>query len=470
MVACPMEPRELRFTLIRTDLLQDAVVVLGDSLLIGRLRECELLLNHPRVSRVQAGIKVIAGYYYIFNLRTSNPVHLNGKPITENDCLAAGDRLAIGPFLLDVDINDKGLVLEVSLQIGVSYQGLDAADPALETEKADAKKRKRAAPLPADKALDVFWEKRMREVGKIVRPSPLFPTSQRRAGKTQSVWTSTTDLARRWPVSFLIWGTIIGVVPVVVAACWFANAYAPAPVARVHAQKELRISPPIAVQASANSCTTCHSLTLKMETQCANCHHTDAFVATIVKGHSAAGISCVNCHPEHRGADFRVADAAVLACTQCHNDANNQTYNGYSVGTPHGGTFGYPVLDGKWVWKGLDDAEWALKEIKQTRLPTQTDEQWRSTQFHAIHVLRVRAVPGIKGDPQGLLWCNACHEPMEPPSRTTPRTKCGLCHGGRIEVQTGRVLIAADKPNCTSCHIQHAMDKRNFISVAIRVD
>src|SRR2546422_9449780 len=141
MVACPMEPKDRKFTLVRTDLLQEAVVVLSDSILVGRLRECELLLNHPRVSRVQAGIRVIECNYYVFSLRKSNPVHLNGRPITENDCLAAGDRLAIGPFLLDVDINDKGLVLEVSLEIGISSEEFVTADPAAETERPDANPR-----------------------------------------------------------------------------------------------------------------------------------------------------------------------------------------------------------------------------------------------------------------------------------------------------------------------------------------
>src|SRR5712692_4566836 len=101
-----------KFTIVRTDLVQDAITILSDSLLIGRLRECELLLNHPWVSRVQAGIRIIEGKYYIFSLRPSNAVRLNGRPVIVNEGLAAGDRLAIGPFLVDVDIDDEGMVLE----------------------------------------------------------------------------------------------------------------------------------------------------------------------------------------------------------------------------------------------------------------------------------------------------------------------------------------------------------------------
>ena len=69
----------------------------------------------------------------------------------------------------------------------------------------------------------------------MVRPSPLFPRSQRRAGKAQFNWTPTSDLARRWPVSFFIWGAVVVGALSVAAAYWYANAYAPAPLSRSHA-------------------------------------------------------------------------------------------------------------------------------------------------------------------------------------------------------------------------------------------
>src|SRR5437764_6250265 len=238
---------------------------------------------------------------------------------------------------------------------------------------ADPRRRSAIGParLPSSKALDVFWGKRMREAGKMVRPSPLFPLSKRRTGKAQSIWTSTTDLARRWPVSFFIWGAIIGAVPALATAYWYANAYAPAPLSRSHAEKQLTISPPIAARANANSCTTCHTLRGSMTAQCDNCYSTEAFAATIIKLHFEEGISCANCHPEHRGAEFRADEAALRACSECHNEVNKRTYNGRSVHTPHQGAFGYPVVNGKWVWAGLDEEEWARKKIRVKRPPTE---------------------------------------------------------------------------------------------------
>jgi len=79
------------------------------------------------------------------------------------------------------------------------------------------------------------------------------------------------------------------------------------------------------------------------------------------------------------------------------------------VGTPHGGTFGYPVFDGKWKWTGLDDSEWALKQIPVRRLPADTEDRWHSKQFHAVH-MRVRTVAGIPGNAEGELSCSSCHK------------------------------------------------------------
>src|SRR6267143_3509272 len=100
-----------KFIIIRDDLQVDPVTIITEGLLIGRLRECELLLNHPSVSRVQAGIKQIEGDYYIFNLRPANPVKLNGRPIVENQALGEGDVLEAGPFLLEIDFADDALVI-----------------------------------------------------------------------------------------------------------------------------------------------------------------------------------------------------------------------------------------------------------------------------------------------------------------------------------------------------------------------
>jgi hypothetical protein len=459
-----------RFIIIREDLVQDPVTIISDGLLIGRLVECELLLNHPAVSRAQAGIKEIEGNYYLFSLRPANPPHLNGKEVEQNEALAPGDVIAIGPFLLEIDRNEEGLIIKVALLIGM--EAADNTSPLIgTTEKlimpeAGKKppKAPRAAPLPGNKTLDIFWDKRIREAGKMVRHSPLFPKSQRRAGKAQFNWTPTSDLARGWPVALLIWGAVIVTVFSVAGVFWFANAYAPAPLSSSHSRNQLAVFPAIAKQPNADSCTNCHSLSGNMEAKCASCHNTEFFVATVIKPHVAAGIGCSDCHAEHRGAEFQPGTTALTTCAQCHNDANKQTFNGRRVKTPHGGAFGYPVVEGHWKWSGLDDEDWALKKIDVTRLPTESEEQWRSKQFHALHVQRVKRVGDMPGNAQGSLSCSSCHKSFDPIDRETPRTTCAACHNGKIEAGTNRQLIANNQPNCTSCHVQHTKDKRHWNS------
>jgi hypothetical protein len=459
-----------KFIIIREDLVQDPVTIISDGLLVGRLGECELLLNHPAVSRAQAGIKEVNGSFYLFPLRTSNPVLLNGKPVETNEALAPGDVLEVLPFLLEIDRADDALVIKVSLQIGIVVEVSDSSSPRLATTKlldkdVPGEKKKapeRAAPLPGDKALDIFWDKRIREAGKMVRPSPLFPRSQRRSGKAQFNWTATTDLVSRWPPSIFIWATVVVGLLSVAAALWYTSAFSPGPVSHAHAKSKLDRVPPIAIKPNSDSCTSCHSLTASMETNCAACHTAEGFVATVIEPHAAAGIGCVTCHAEHRGSDFNAAQAALHTCTDCHSDANPNSFNGRRVSTPHGGTFGYPVTQEKWTWKGLSDSEWALKQIAITRLPSDTDEQWRSKQFHALHVQRVRSIPGSPGNLQGQLSCSSCHNSFNPIDRETPRATCGACHNGSVELQTRQMLIAENQPNCISCHVQHVKNKKHW--------
>ena len=168
-----------QFVIIRDDLPIDPVTVITEGLLIGRLPQCEVLLNHPSVSRVQAGIKQIENDYYLFALRPKNPVLLNGKPVEENEALASGDIIEVGPFHLEIDAADEALVIRVELRIGMKPSDIDVSDPGLSTDNLvapDAKEKKpRPPPVAGTKALDIFWDKRVREVGKMFRPSPLYP-------------------------------------------------------------------------------------------------------------------------------------------------------------------------------------------------------------------------------------------------------------------------------------------------------
>src|SRR5690349_10363052 len=443
-------PVNNQFIIIRQDLTIDPVTIISEGLLIGRLSECEVRLNHPSVSRVQAGIKQFENGYHLFSLRPKNPVILNGRPVDDNEALAPGDIIEIGPFHLEIDSADHALIIRVELRIGGQLSEIDVSDPGLSTDNLEkpVAKKPRPAPIAGTKALDIFWDKRIREAGKMVRPSPLLPKAGRRSGKAQFNWMPTSDLISRWPVAFFTWGVILVAAGSVAAAYWYTNAFAPGPLTKAHAVSQLSMTPAIAVAPNSGSCTTCHALKGNMDQRCAGCHNTEAFRATVIKPHVAAGIGCASCHAEHQGFEFDAKAGALASCTSCHNDNNAHVYNGRRVGTPHGGTFGYPVVNGEWSAKSINDEEWELRKLAVVRLPTDSEQKWRSNQFHALHDQRVKVVAGIKGNAEGRLSCNSCHLTFDPIDRTTPRTTCAACHS-----------TASGKPNCMSCHVQHIHDQ-----------
>ena len=448
-------PVNNQYVIVRDDLPVDPITIISEGLLIGRLTECEVMLNHPSVSRVQAGIKQFENDYYVFSLRPKNPVLLNGKPVEGNEGLAAGDVLEVGPFRVEIESAENALVLRVELRIGMRMSEIDVSDPGLSTDNLVVPegvkgKKPRPAPVAGTKALDIFWDRRIREAGKVARPSTLFPKAGRRSGKAQFNWLPTSDLVARWPAAFFTWAVIVVGGVSVGAAYWYTNAFAPGPLSKAHAATQLSMTPAIAVTPNSGSCTTCHALKGSMSERCAGCHTTDAFKSTMIKPHVAAGIGCAGCHSEHRDVEFDSGNAALASCTGCHSDANQQVYNGRKVGTPHGGTFGYPVVNGEWSAKSINDEEWALRKLAVVRLPADSDQKWRSNQFHALHDQRVAVVPGITGNKEGRLSCSSCHQTFDPAvDRVTPRTTCAACHS-----------TPRGQPNCTSCHVQHIHDQR----------
>src|SRR5437660_6302666 len=327
---------EAAFIIIREDLQVDPVTIVAEGVLIGRLPTCELLLNHPSVSRLHAGITYADGEYYIRNLRPGNPILLNATKLEEYEALADGDVLGIGPFALNVTFAQGSLTIKVSLQIAASpadavtrreASGLwdlpttvqlelpsDAAPAETGGHKKKARSRKPKPPESSSKALDVFWDKRITAATKTVKPSPLFPLTGRPSGKAQSVWSPTTDLKRKWPGSMLLWGVVPVALLSIGGALLYARAFAPAPIAEAHTRATMNLKPPVANHANAGSCTSCHALRASMEWRCSSCHTTDAFKATVIKPHMAAGIGCINCHAEHRGAGFSALEGALLSC------------------------------------------------------------------------------------------------------------------------------------------------------------
>src|SRR5688500_967383 len=436
-----MQTQASKFRIVREDLDNDPVTLVTDGLKIGRQPSCELVLNHPTVSRLHAGVTLAGGRYYLYNFSSSSGTTLNGRVVATEagEVLADGDVVQIGPFFLSIDRVGDALAIVVTLEVATTPGEAESRgeQPAPPPPVAPAAGKAAEQASEVAQALNVFWEKRKREAGKMQRVSPLRPRkTQHVLGKARFNWTPTRDLVRPWPFSVFVWGAALGALASVAAAYFYSAAFATAPISAAHAAARISSEPAIAARANASSCTACHTLTASLESNCSSCHQAPGFVATVTEPHARAGIGCTDCHVEHQGTEFRPNVASLQTCTTCHSDANKKTYNGRAVHTPHGGTYGDPVIDGKWRWKGLHEDEWqqksaAVRKLVQTvRAALLTgpgaagrdpEDLRRSAEYHALHIHRVKLVGDLKGNPDGEVSCSTCHNSFNPIDRETPR-------------------------------------------------
>ncbi|HYR77975.1 MAG TPA: FHA domain-containing protein [Pyrinomonadaceae bacterium] len=465
------------FIIAREDNAQEPKTIVRQGLRIGRAPDSDIWLNHPTVSRLHAGVNEIGGYFYIVNLSASSATALNGRiiPFNEAAALTAGDEIQIGPYFLNIEETDATLRIRIVVQFALA---VGEREP---RHKAEAYKKQLATPgriAPTSEissSLKIWWDdKRTRE--RAGRLSPLHPQTPPRVGKIRFNWKPTRDLVRPWPFAIFIWAVIVIGTLSAVAAVKYKIAFAPEPISAPHTATTFTLIPAIAKQTNAGSCTSCHALGIsvankaKMSANCAACHQTEAFAPTIIRAHREAGLTCVTCHEEHRGKGFKPMNTALESCAKCHNDDNKNHYNGKAVHTPHGGTFGYPVVNGVWVWKGLDAEELEAKPeiaalLKNNRANPNDVQEWRNAQFHLIHVQRVRVVPGVKGfeDPDTgdqVLSCSSCHESRYTGvniNRTSPRRTCERCHNAQF-FEGPSAATRFEAPSCTSCHVQHIKD------------
>ena len=420
-----------------------------ESILIGRLASCDIQLDHKAVSRIHAGINFAESNFTLVNLSTSNPITLNGRSLgpQKSDVLADGDTIQIGPFMIEVErINDALLLTVQSVVLaGIpnSTIGQKEVTPA-GYEKTDSER---------GGVLDVFWEKRTRE--KEDWGTRLRPTETPIPGKAMFNWRPTGDLRKPWQIGLFIWAFLV--VGAIAAFAYFRypQVYEPKPLSNPHSSKIE--GSPIAAAENGNSCTTCHTMNQPIENACIRCHTAEQFHASNTRAHQEAGITCTVCHKEHQGAEYQLTATAIAACAACHNDSNSMTYNGKSVRTAHGGSYGYPVNNGVWTWKGVyREVADAIPEINSPATGDKDEQARLSRHFHSVHVARLVSPPGLKADKFGLVSCSTCHNSFSPVDRVTPRLTCAACHTNTAGDEKRDVRFAGSQVNCISCHVQHA--------------
>ncbi len=173
-----------------------------ESIFIGRLVTCEIVLDHKTVSRIHAGINFRDSKYILVNLSSSSMMTLNGRALApqKNDVLADGDTVQIGPFTILVRIKNNVVSLNVQGQIAdrIAETSVDA--------KAEAQPAAAADEMPD--VLDVFWEKRTRD--KEDWGTRLRPTEKPKPGKAMYNWRPTRDLRQNMEVRIICLGSTAG--------------------------------------------------------------------------------------------------------------------------------------------------------------------------------------------------------------------------------------------------------------------
>jgi len=424
-----------------------------DGIRLGRLDTCDVVLDDKTVSRVHAAINYIDGQYEIVNLTAANALTLNGRLLAaqQTDVLANGDTIQIGPFAIEVAIDNTNAIRLAIQRFGV------AAMPSGESQRPQTPASTQAADV-----LRVFWEKRSRE--KEDRGSRLRPTEKPKPGKAMFNWRPTRDLRRPWRAALFAWAILIVGAIGVFAYFKRPTVYEPMPLSNPHATQFDTTT--IAATSNANACTTCHMANQPIDNACIKCHTAEGFHPSNTKAHETAGITCTVCHKEHRGSDFSLTASAIASCAQCHNDANKQTYNGQSVHTAHGGSYGYPVENGVWKWQGVyREVADAIPEINYSATGDKDEQAKLSRQFHAVHVARLLLPPNsnLKGDAQGRVSCSTCHQTLGSDiDRITPRQTCAACHMTSANDASRDQRFVAGQANCVSCHTQHPYSTRRW--------
>ncbi len=414
----------------------------SEAIFLGRMRSCDIRLDHSSVSRIHAGINILDSEYFLINLSATNVMTLNGRLLApkKTDVLSDGDIIQIGPFVIGVEIQADELRLSVNRQSLSKNQPRfvpDAEPAAGDIEHARAS------------VLKVFWEKRTRE--KEDWGTFLRPTLKPQPGKSAVNWKPTDDLRRPWRVGMFVWAfLLIGAIGTL-AFFRYPQAFAEKPLANPHSA--VIENSKIAVMSNGNSCTTCHSADEPVENACIRCHQAEQFHASNTRAHEATGITCVVCHREHQGAEFTMKPAALRSCAECHNDSNRGSYNGKTVRTPHEGSVGYPVRDGQWIWQGLySEIAETIPAARMSATKNESEQVRRSREFHVLHGGRLEAPDGMTADQNGRVSCSSCHTSFTPVDKETPRQTCAACHS---TAETKEV-------NCVSCHVQHPFDTNRW--------
>lgn len=398
-----MDIRVVFVTVNRRGLQQrDQHRVTGPSIDIGRGTQCQLHLPDPRVALRHAHITVAETGATLE--AASGRVEVNGHEVGGAK-LAIGDRIELGPYLIEVESPPAGvpLSLSVTLVTPLASFGSDGRHFTLRPPRISKRRLSYIAFMGTLLACLLI------PIAPELLGYPDAPSEKSEPDRSEYV-------VRALSAKFL-------------------QRWNPGPVAQSH-------------QAFGADCLACHAFPFVQvrDVSCVACHktikeHVPAAELTGARGQAFRETRCAQCHRDHK--DMPMAPRAQELCANCHADVQSVAADAKSgratdFRTEHP-EFRLALLDA--------DRPNLIRRVRQANPPAPDMVERSNLKFnHALH-LDPRGVrdPEGKRDPTGMrdargrptiLQCDDCHTTAEDGRLMAPvimKTHCQRCHSLAFE-------------------------------------
>ncbi len=379
----------------------------GSVFIIGRGTQCQIHLADPRVALSHARITVTDDGTVI----EADPgrIQVNGQA-AQNSRLAIGDRIEVGPYLLQVEAASEGIPLALSITLVNPLEGGDAGDILTRVAPTENRISKRRLSYLAFLGLLIL--------------TLLVPISADLLGRLSS------------PAAAKMNAGSVGQMTQAVSAK-FTQSWNPGPLSQGH-------------QPFASDCRACHQIPFKhtRDQECVTCHkrikeHVPAKELTGPQGAAFRDMRCAECHRDHKGK--QLAPRAQEQCADCHTDvekvaADAQSGKVTDFRTEHP-AFRLSLLDA--------DKPKLIRRVRQDKKNAELLVEHSNLKFnHKLHLdpdgVRdpdgKRDAAGVR-DAQGrrtVMKCADCHEPDEGGRLIKPivmEQHCQKCHSLAFEPQ-----------------------------------
>jgi predicted CXXCH cytochrome family protein len=380
--------------------------ITGPVLTVGRGTQCQIHLPDPRVPLSSARITVTDDGTII----EADPgrIQINGHA-AQNVKLAVGDKIEIGPYLLQVETAPEGIPLALSVTL-VNPIPIDKGVGLARVALKDAGVSKRRLSYIA--------------FAGVLLLTLLVPIASDLLSRFNAL---SPGRFEKGALSEITQGV----------SAKFTQAWNPGPLAQSH-------------QPFASNCRACHKIPFKQvrDRECITCHkrikeHVPSDKLTGLKGEAFREIRCAECHLDHKGS--QMAPRAQEQCAACHADIKKVAKDALSEKATDFRTehpqFRLSLLDA--------DNPKLIRLVRQGKQNARQMVEHSNLKFnHKLH-LNPEGVrdPEGKRDPRGMfdaqgrrtiLKCANCHEPEDGGRLMQPismKRHCQKCHSLAFERQ-----------------------------------